>query len=88
MDSATEVLAALGDIPARCIPPALLQDAQAVAIIPGVFKAGFVIGGRHGNGVLLVRQPDGTWSNPIFLSLSGGSFGWQIGCNRPTWCWS
>lgn len=79
VDSATDVLTALSDIPARGIPPALLQDAQAVAIIPNVLKAGFIIGGRHGTGVLLVRQPDGAWSNPVFVSLTGGSIGWQVG---------
>ncbi|MBY0523687.1 MAG: lipid-binding SYLF domain-containing protein [Gemmataceae bacterium] len=79
VDSAAEVLADLSAIPAKCIPPALLQDAQGIAIIPDVIKAGFVLGGRHGKGVLLVRQPDGSWSNPIFISLTGGSVGWQIG---------
>jgi lipid-binding SYLF domain-containing protein len=50
-----------------------------VAIIPGIIKAGFVIGGRHGRGVVLVRCPDGGWSNPIFVTLTGGSIGWQAG---------
>jgi lipid-binding SYLF domain-containing protein len=79
VESAIEVINALSNIPVRGIPPALLQDAQGVAIIPNVLKAGFVIGGRHGCGVLLIRQPDGWWSNPIFVSLTGGSIGWQIG---------
>jgi lipid-binding SYLF domain-containing protein len=77
--SATEVLTDLAGSNLACIPPVLLRDAQGVAIIPNVLKAGFVIGGRHGRGVLLIRQPDGCWSNPIFVSLTGGSFGWQIG---------
>src|SRR5262249_32821801 len=36
-------------------------------------------GGRFGRGVVLVRQPDGTWSNPVFVTLAGGGFGWQLG---------
>jgi lipid-binding SYLF domain-containing protein len=61
------------------IPRSLLADAQAVAILPGVLKGGFVIGVQHGRGVLLVRDPNGTWRLPSFITLSGGSFGWQIG---------
>jgi len=40
---------------------------------------GLVIGGRYGKGVVSVRKSDGNWSNPLFLSVSGGSIGWQIG---------
>lgn len=79
LDSATEVIAALSDIPLRGIPPTLMHDAQAVIIVPGVIKAGLVVGGRHGNGVAVIREPDGSWSYPLFVSLSGGSVGWQIG---------
>src|SRR5262249_46271215 len=75
---ATGVLLALSGLPPKGIPPALLQDAQGVAIIPHVVKAGFVFGGRYGRGVILVRNPDGCWSNPLFLSLTGGSVGWQV----------
>jgi lipid-binding SYLF domain-containing protein len=38
-----------------------------------------VLGGRHGNGVLTVRDASGRFSNPIFISLTGGSVGWQVG---------
>jgi lipid-binding SYLF domain-containing protein len=79
VENATEVLDSLADSPLRGIPPALLRDAQGVAIVPGVIKAGFVIGGRHGRGVLVTRTPDGLWDRPEFVSLSGGSIGWQAG---------
>jgi lipid-binding SYLF domain-containing protein len=79
VDSATAVLQDLAGSTFRCIPQALLEDAQGVAIIPNVIKAGFVLGGRHGRGVVLIRQPDGCWSNPWFVTLSGGSIGWQVG---------
>jgi lipid-binding SYLF domain-containing protein len=77
--SAAEVLHDLSTIPFRGIPPALLQDARGVAIIPNVLKAGLLIGGRYGRGVILVRQPDGSWGNPVFLTLAGGGIGWQAG---------
>jgi lipid-binding SYLF domain-containing protein len=77
--SAAEVLESLVRIPEKGIPPALLREAHAVAIFPDVVKAGFILGGRHGHGVLLVREPSGFWSNPIFLTVTGGSIGWQAG---------
>jgi lipid-binding SYLF domain-containing protein len=79
MEDATEVLDGLATLPIRHIPPALLHDAQGLAIIPGLIKAGFVIGGRHGRGVLVARTPDGAWGRPEFITLSGASIGWQIG---------
>jgi len=77
--SATEVLRDLTALPMEGIPPALLQDAKGVAIIPHVIKAGFVVGGRYGRGVVLLRQPDGAWSSPVFVTLVGGDVGFQAG---------
>ena len=74
-----EVLGEINRIPEKNIPPKLLHDAEGIAIIPAVVKVGIVIGGRYGKGVLVIRKKDKTWSNPIFLSLKGGSIGWQIG---------
>jgi lipid-binding SYLF domain-containing protein len=79
VEAATDVIKALGGLALKSIPPCLIQDAKAVAILPDVVKAGFVVGGRFGRGVILVRQPDGSWSNPIFITLAGGGIGWQIG---------
>lgn len=67
------------EIPEQGMPPALLNDAWGVAIIPNLIKAGFIFGGRYGTGVLVVHSEDHGWSNPVFVSLAGGSFGWQIG---------
>lgn len=58
---------------------AALRDAEGVAIFPGVIKAAAFVGGRHGRGVLLVREEDGSWGPPVFLTLSGASFGNQLG---------
>jgi len=61
------------------VPPKILSKAQGIAIIPGQFKAGFVFGARYGRGLVMVRQEHGTWSNPVFISSFGGSFGLQAG---------
>jgi lipid-binding SYLF domain-containing protein len=61
------------------IPDAVLRDAKCVAVIPKMLKAGFVIGGQHGVGVATCKTSDGRWSPPAPFSLSGASFGAQIG---------
>lgn len=66
-------------IPEKGIPPALLSNASGIAIVPDVIKAGFIIGGRYGTGILVVRDKDGNWSNPSFITVAGGSIGWQAG---------
>lgn len=77
--SAGAVLNAFTNDPATAIPPLLLEQAQGIAIIPSVVRAGFIFGGRRGKGIFLVRTADGAWSNPSFITLTGGSFGAQIG---------
>ncbi len=57
----------------------LLDTARGVVILPQVIKAGFFAGGEAGNGVLLARANDGTWSNPAFFTLGAASFGLQFG---------
>jgi lipid-binding SYLF domain-containing protein len=79
VEDAIEVIGEIVDIPEEGMPAALLGKAYGVAVIPNVIKAAYGIGGRHGRGVLLVRREDGEWSNPSFISLTGGSLGWQIG---------
>jgi lipid-binding SYLF domain-containing protein len=63
----------------KSIPAGLLEKCAGIAIIPDVIKAAYVVGGRHGNGLVLVKGANGAWSPPAFLSLTGGSIGWQIG---------
>jgi lipid-binding SYLF domain-containing protein len=77
--AATDVVDQLLRIPEQSVPPALLARAYAVAVIPNVVKIGFGLGARRGKGVLVVRRDDGSWSNPAFITMTGGSFGWQIG---------
>ncbi len=66
-------------IPEEQIPPKLFKKAHAIAIIPDMIRGGFVLGARYGRGVVLFRKNDGTWSNPIFIKMYGGSIGWQVG---------
>jgi lipid-binding SYLF domain-containing protein len=77
--TSTQVLSELMAMPEQNIPTWLLERAYAVAVIPTVIKVGLGIGGRRGKGVLVVRKDNGTWSNPIFVNLTGGSFGFQVG---------
>ena len=77
---ATEVLEEVEAMPDQRIPDALLSRAYGLAVIPDVTKVAFNFGGRHGNGVLVVRDTlTSPWSNPVFVSLTGGSWGFQAG---------
>lgn len=78
-EDAVRVLSEIMASPDRRIPRDLLRDAEAVAVIPDVIKAGLVIGGRHGRGLIAVRGEDGAFSNPSFVTLTGGSVGFQAG---------
>jgi lipid-binding SYLF domain-containing protein len=77
--TAAQILEELQRTPDQNVPTWLLERAYGLAVIPSVIKVGLGIGGRRGKGVLIVRQPDGTWSNPVFVNLTGGSFGFQVG---------
>jgi len=77
--AASAVLSEIMKIPEQAIPPFLLKDAYAVAVIPQVIKAGFVVGGQYGTGILVVRTKENKWSAPSFVTVAGGSFGYQIG---------
>ena len=79
LTTATEVLNELRATPDQNVPAWLMQRAYGVAVIPDVLKGAFLFGGRYGSGVLTVRKPSGRFSNPIFITLAGGSVGWQIG---------
>ena len=78
--TATEVLEEVQGMPDQRLPDALLSRAYGIAVIPDVTKVAFIFGGRHGNGVLVVRDKlTSPWSNPTFISLTGGSWGFQAG---------
>jgi lipid-binding SYLF domain-containing protein len=78
-DDAARVLGEIMRIPEDRIPDKLMAQAEAIAVIPSVIKAGLGIGGRRGRGLIAVRGKDGTWSNPSYITLTGGSVGFQAG---------
>lgn len=79
LERARDVYEELLEMPDRKVPAHLLKDAECIAIIPAVIKGALGWGGRHGRGVLSCRGRRGKWSPPVFVKISGGSFGLQIG---------
>ena len=77
---AGEVLDEVMGTPEKGIPQDLLGKCQCIAIIPGVKKIGFGLGGRYGKGVLVCRgKDDFGWTGPSTIRIEGGSIGLQIG---------
>lgn len=76
--AATEVFKEIMSTPDKGIPQELLESAKCIAIIPGEKKLAFGIGGNYGKGMATCRTTHG-WSAPLFLTVGGGSFGFQIG---------
>jgi lipid-binding SYLF domain-containing protein len=78
---AAVALKEIAEAPDKSIPRDLLDKSACVAVVPGMKKAGFIIGGSYGKGVMSCRTDDGSgaWSAPSMISLEGGSFGFQIG---------
>lgn len=63
----------------EAIPPAVLSQSYGVAIFPGIVRAGLIFGAQHGKGVLLAHRPGESFSDPVFITLTGGSFGAEVG---------
>ena len=61
------------------IPSELLAITQGIIIVPKLINAGLVVGGKRGKGIAMVKKANGTWSNPVFVTITGGSVGAQIG---------
>ncbi|MCR8561313.1 lipid-binding SYLF domain-containing protein [Mucilaginibacter sp. BJC16-A38] len=76
--SASNVLRDFGKMK-ESIPHDLISEYQGIVIIPKLINAGFVVGGKRGRGVAMVKLGDGKWSDPVFVTLTGGSIGAQIG---------
>jgi lipid-binding SYLF domain-containing protein len=79
LDAAAELVQNISS--SRQIPPSLLGQAKCIAVVPKLTKAGFMIGGKHGNGVVSCRTGSG-WSAPAFISITGGSVGFQAGAEQ------
>ena len=80
-ESAT-VMKEILEAPDKGIPDDLLRKAQCVVVVPGVKKAGFVVGGKYGRGFLVCRKKSGDWGAPAAMRIEGGSVGFQIGASE------
>jgi lipid-binding SYLF domain-containing protein len=80
-DSAARVFEQIMGAPDRSIPNDLLDRAEAVAVFPGMLKAGLLVGGRGGSGIIS-RRVTGGWSAPAFFKMGGASVGLQIGAAK------
>src|SRR6201996_585805 len=78
LNSAADVIQQIMATPDKGIPSSILAGATCVVVIPSYKKGAFIVGAQYGQGVATCRTPRG-WSAPVFVKLSGGSFGWQIG---------
>src|SRR5580658_8768676 len=78
LDSATQVMHEIMGMPDKGIPEEVLGHAKCIAIVPHMIKGGFIFGAKGGKGVATCRTANG-WSAPAFITISGGSWGLQIG---------
>ncbi|MBK5277183.1 MAG: lipid-binding SYLF domain-containing protein [Desulfuromonadales bacterium] len=78
ISNASKVVKEIAAIPKRKIPPVLLNGASAIVIVPKVAKQSLMVSGGSAGGVLLVHDSEGKWSSPVFITISGGTLGWQI----------
>jgi lipid-binding SYLF domain-containing protein len=78
LENATNVVHAIMSAPDSGIPEEVLEHAKCIAVVPHMVKGGFVFGGKGGKGVATCRTANG-WSAPAFITISGGSWGLQIG---------
>ncbi|HMD17611.1 MAG TPA: lipid-binding SYLF domain-containing protein [Terriglobales bacterium] len=78
LQNSADVLKEIAAAPDKGIPEEVVKNAHCIVVIPHLVKAGFVFGAKHGRGVAACRTSSG-WSAPAFISVSGGSWGLQIG---------
>lgn len=79
LQDATSVFNEIMATPDKGIPRDLLDKARCIAIVPGLKKGAFVVGGQYGRGFLSCRESGDGWSGPAAIRVEGGSFGFQIG---------
>jgi lipid-binding SYLF domain-containing protein len=71
--------AVLSDFNGMQIPAQLLEASKGIIIIPRMINGGLIVGGKHGKGLAMIKREDGKWSDPVFVTITGGSIGAQIG---------
>lgn len=78
-DKIKAATAVLSDFNGIQIPPQLVQSAKGIIIVPRMINGGLIVGGKHGRGLAMVKKENGEWSDPLFVTITGGSVGAQIG---------
>ncbi|MGH9642730.1 MAG: lipid-binding SYLF domain-containing protein, partial [Terriglobales bacterium] len=78
LQASVDVLQSVMATPDKGIPEEVLSNAKCIVIVPDLIKGGFILGGKHGRGIASCRTRNG-WSAPAFVSVGGGSAGFQIG---------
>ncbi|NQT21974.1 MAG: lipid-binding SYLF domain-containing protein [Candidatus Omnitrophica bacterium] len=80
VEESGRVLSEVQQMPDESIPEDLLKSCQAIAVFPNTLSGGFGIGGKYGQGVIMIRdEKTGQWSSPAIFTIAGVSLGWQIG---------
>jgi SH3 domain-containing YSC84-like protein 1 len=73
------VLTEIMGTPDKAIPDKVMHDAKCIAVIPSMVKIAVGFGGNHGKGVAVCRLENGRWSAPAPITITGGSWGLQLG---------
>ena len=76
--ASTQVLKDFGNMK-ESIPEQLLKVTEGIIIVPRLINGGFVLAAKRGKGIAMVKLADGSWSNPVFVTITGGSVGFQAG---------
>ena len=79
LDASAKVLNEIMATPDKAIPDKVMSDAKCVAVVPSMVKVAVVFGGNHGKGVATCRTESGRWSAPAPITITGGSWGLQLG---------
>jgi lipid-binding SYLF domain-containing protein len=79
VDSAAKVLTEIMGVPDKAIPDKVMSDAKCIAVVPSMVKIAVGFGGSHGKGFATCRTESGSWSAPAPITITGGSFGLQLG---------
>jgi SH3 domain-containing YSC84-like protein 1 len=79
LDASAKVLNEIMATPDKAIPDKVMSDAKCVAVIPSMVKIAVGFGGSHGKGVATCRTEAGVWSAPAPITITGGSWGLQLG---------
>ncbi len=83
LDASTTVLKEMLNASDKGVPHDLIEQAQCIVVVPGMKKAGFIVGGKYGKGFVACRKPGGAgWTAPAAIRVEGGSFGFQIGASE------